>query len=175
MDPNIPPKLYSDKIEHEASCHCGAIKNTVMHPNLMYQSPHSTTSPAAPVSNINIVVECNCSICQRNGYVLVYPQRGDVHFAVDDTGVSCQSKLKDYKGVGRGLFSHKFCEVCGSSMLLDFNDEIPPRFNMGDPVALNVCPFCFQCEMMSTHGGVSQVGSSLTFTRHRYACLKTST
>ena len=48
---------------HKANCHCGAVRFTV------------TLKYPFPKYKIN---KCNCSICTKNGYLLVYPLRRDV-------------------------------------------------------------------------------------------------
>jgi hypothetical protein len=48
---------------HKANCHCGAVRFTV---TLKYPFPEY---------KIN---KCNCSICTKNGYLLVYPPRKDL-------------------------------------------------------------------------------------------------
>ena len=47
----------------KANCHCGAVRFTV------------TLKYPFPKYEIN---KCNCSICTKNGYLLVYPPRKDV-------------------------------------------------------------------------------------------------
>ncbi len=47
----------------EGGCHCGYIKYAV------------TLSPPLPEYT---VLECNCSVCIKAGYLLTYPKREDV-------------------------------------------------------------------------------------------------
>ena len=54
-----------ERTTHEASCHCGAIQFEVT-----FKYPF----PKYPINT------CNCSICTKNGYLLVYPLRRDVVF-----------------------------------------------------------------------------------------------
>lgn len=54
-----------DHTTHYASCHCGAVVYNV---TLKHLFPKYT------------VLTCNCSICEKNGYLLVYPARRDVVF-----------------------------------------------------------------------------------------------
>jgi hypothetical protein len=61
------------------------------------------------------VNSCNCSICTKNGYLLVYPLRTDVVF------VSGEDKLAEYS-FGKAIVPHRFCSSCGTSILLDFKD-----------------------------------------------------
>ncbi|KAF1359012.1 hypothetical protein EJ07DRAFT_89482, partial [Lizonia empirigonia] len=82
---------------YPASCHCGTISYTV------------SLSPPLPEWK---VVSCNCSICQRNGYYLVYPSREQLHM------ISGEEALKSYSfGPKRNL--HMFCGKCGSSVFFD--------------------------------------------------------
>lgn len=87
------------KVWYEANCHCGDIKYKIKLPSL---DTHQVNS-------------CNCSICTKNGYFLVYPSPDEVvwHLGYD--------KLKSYR-FGRKTFDHKFCPKCGSSILIDFHD-----------------------------------------------------
>ena len=48
---------------HEGNCHCGAVRFTI------------TLTPPLPEQNVS---SCDCSICTRNGYLLVYPLDKDV-------------------------------------------------------------------------------------------------
>ncbi|KAF1812343.1 hypothetical protein P152DRAFT_458719 [Eremomyces bilateralis CBS 781.70] len=52
------------KKEYKANCHCGKIKLIALAPDL------STTRP----------FDCDCSICSKNGYLLLYVRREDVTF-----------------------------------------------------------------------------------------------
>lgn len=82
---------------HPASCHCGAVAYTV------------TLSPPLPEWK---VVSCNCSICQRNGYYLVYPSREQLRIN------GGEELLKSYSfGPKKNL--HMFCAKCGSSVFFD--------------------------------------------------------
>ena len=60
----IPHTRSNGKLTtHKANCHCGTVCFTV---TLKYPFPEF---------KIN---KCNCSICSKNGYLLVYPTRKDV-------------------------------------------------------------------------------------------------
>ncbi|KAF1943104.1 hypothetical protein EJ02DRAFT_330204, partial [Clathrospora elynae] len=72
------------------SCHCDIVQDSV------------TLSPPLPQWK---VVSCNCSICTRNGYLLVYPEWSQLHMK------SGEDVLRDYSfGVKRNL--HKFYGRC---------------------------------------------------------------
>jgi hypothetical protein len=61
------------------------------------------------------VNDCNCSVCIRLGYLLVYPKQKDIiwHHGKDHTKVyQFASKTSD----------HLFCTTCGSSLMIDFKD-----------------------------------------------------
>lgn len=90
---------------YAANCHCGLVTYTV------------TLSP--PLEQGHTVVRCNCSVCTRLGYALVYPSRADVVF---HTG---WDEMNNYR-CGRKVFDNKFCGYCGTSILIDFADiELP--------------------------------------------------
>jgi hypothetical protein len=79
LAPNHPMFLASPTPEsatYTASCHCGAFKYTI------------TTSPplSSPTARIS---QCNCSICVRNGYLMLYPAASDVKFL--------KGRLEDFK------------------------------------------------------------------------------
>ncbi|EMD63990.1 hypothetical protein COCSADRAFT_190193 [Bipolaris sorokiniana ND90Pr] len=88
------PQAYSCK------CHCGEVRFTM-----------TLSSHLADYT----VMQCNCSICVVNGYLLVYPNRSDVVFYGDLKNhvhkYQFHTKKKD----------HWFCLHCGTSLLIDFN------------------------------------------------------
>ena len=96
---------------YRGNCHCGAVTFTVRTPSL----------------SDNKVNSCDCSICSRNGYLLIYPQRADVDF---HTGYD--HLVSYFFGDKQG--AHKFCPTCGSSILVDFNkkDEVAINVSIGD-------------------------------------------
>jgi hypothetical protein len=81
-------------LEYEASCQCGNVAYTVRMP---------------PPEIVNA---CTCSICTRNGYVLVYIPRDDVSW------IRGYDQLKEFRFHSKRN-AHKFCPDCGSSMLVD--------------------------------------------------------
>nr|POF05474.1 hypothetical protein CFP56_69500 [Quercus suber] len=106
------PKTY------DANCHCGIIRYTVTLPEAL--------SPEGP-GKIN---QCNCSICSKNGYLLVYPKREDVVF-LDGS----EARLKSYS-FGQKRTPNRFCPECGSSVLIDLANSEFERYR---PVlAMNV-------------------------------------
>jgi hypothetical protein len=58
------------------------------------------------------VASCNCSICEINGYLNVYPLRKNVAFQ------SSYDDLGSY-AFGNQTRVHKFCKKCGTSLLID--------------------------------------------------------
>ena len=89
---------------YNASCHCGLITLT------------ATLDDALAPRGSGTINSCNCSICTKLGYLLVYPLRSDVVFLNDS-----ETRLKSYY-FGQKTKPHKFCEGCGSSVLIDFKD-----------------------------------------------------
>ncbi|VBB77377.1 Putative protein of unknown function [Podospora comata] len=84
---------------YPCSCHCGSITFTV------------TLSP--PLTE-QTVMECNCSICRRVGYLLVYPPKEAVVFSEDSL-----PRLSRYQFNTKQI-DHLFCGNCGSSLGIDF-------------------------------------------------------
>ncbi|USP81211.1 hypothetical protein yc1106_08485 [Curvularia clavata] len=92
--PNFDPENCQT---YAASCHCGIVQYSVI------------LSPPLPQWK---VVSCNCSICTRHGYLLVYPNRSQLHIK------SGEDMLREYSfGPKRNL--HKFCGKCGSAVFFD--------------------------------------------------------
>ncbi|KAF2716674.1 hypothetical protein K431DRAFT_289202 [Polychaeton citri CBS 116435] len=94
----MSPKTY------DANCHCGSVKYQV------------TLSEALAPEGSGKILSCNCSICFKNGYLLVYPLRPDVKF------LAGEDKLKDYF-FGKKNKPHRFCGECSSSILIDFKNS----------------------------------------------------
>lgn len=153
-DPPSIPTTY------RANCHCGHTRFTITLPNPF------------PIYPIN---RCTCSICSKNGYLLVYPHKKDVqwisgslcsiscpnnlhnhlrlsstrphlllHFIIrslpqaDTDPESGYEDLGEYR-MGKKQTIHKFCRICGSSMLLDFCYHVrEPDEPEKDEIAVNV-------------------------------------
>ncbi|KAJ4297608.1 hypothetical protein N0V90_005501 [Kalmusia sp. IMI 367209] len=99
----LPPFDASDSKTYNALCHCGTVQyNVTLSPPLERQK----------------IVECNCSICSRNGYLLVYPKAEQ--FKV----TSGQEALKTYT-FGPKMNLHYFCGRCGSAVF--FDPQLPKR------------------------------------------------
>lgn len=56
------PPTSAPKVTYRGNCHCGAVRYTLRSPDL---------------TSID-VIECNCSICSRNGYLFVYIEDADL-------------------------------------------------------------------------------------------------
>ena len=91
--------MTSELQTYKSSCHCGKVR-------LQARLP--------PLTETHIC-NCNCSICTKNGYLLVYPKREDVTF------LSGEDNLTQYRFASK-LKPHMFCKTCGTSLLLDFKD-----------------------------------------------------
>ena len=123
--PHLPQFDENNCQTYTASCHCGAVQYDVV------------LSPPLPEWK---VISCNCSICSRSGYLLVYPERKYLHVK------SGEEALKDYS-FGPKKLLHKFCGSCGSSVFFDPRmkefGELPPAPDlMGINVSQNDAP-CF--------------------------------
>ena len=84
---------------YSGNCHCGAVRYNVNTESLDTQQ----------------VARCNCSICTRNGYLLIYVLYQDFTFR-EGYG---EEHLKTYQ-FGSKRATHKFCDTCGSSVFVDF-------------------------------------------------------
>ena len=73
---------------HKGSCHCGQVRYTV------------------DAAEIPAMMECNCSHCQRKGYLLWFVPREALAF---DSG---EAALSTYT-FNRHVIEHKFCPACG--------------------------------------------------------------
>ncbi|RAQ58700.1 hypothetical protein COH20_005900 [Aspergillus flavus] len=85
---------------YNANCHCGAVRFSFS---------------LAPLKTIKIN-RCNCSICTKNSFLLVYPLRKDVVFRRGE------DQLAEYR-FGNRTKPHKFCPNCGTSVLIDFKES----------------------------------------------------
>lgn len=88
------------KQTYTASCHCRKIRLTISLP---------------PLESLTINT-CNCSICTKNGYLVAYPLEEDVVFA------SGADEMTEYRFGGKRK-PHRFCPVCGTSVLVHFGES----------------------------------------------------
>ena len=93
--PSSSPQSDS-KSWYSGSCHCQAVRFRAL------LRPLTGADPA-------VVNSCNCSICQRNGYLFVYPtpEEVDIQSGFDE--------VTRYR-FSKGAIEHVFCGVCGSSV-----------------------------------------------------------
>ncbi|EOA86350.1 uncharacterized protein SETTUDRAFT_150854 [Exserohilum turcica Et28A] len=93
------PAADAPAATYNASCHCGAFAYSVtISPPL--DSPSST------------VTECNCSICTRNSYLLVYVPNERVVFSKGRIEQFCSYSFATKK------MDHYFCGACGSACMV---------------------------------------------------------
>ncbi|PWY72587.1 hypothetical protein BO83DRAFT_437542 [Aspergillus eucalypticola CBS 122712] len=105
------PTPTSEQSMHKGNCHCGAV------------SFRFSLSP--PLSEYH-VVSCNCSICSKNGYLLVYPSLKD--FTLESGAETTRTHQ-----FGRRQAKHEFCGTCGSSCFIRLVAEDAPPI-----IAVNV-------------------------------------
>ena len=79
---------HGDPVAHEGSCHCGAVRFRV-------------TAPAELE-----LLECNCSMCDRVGYLHLIVDRGRFEL------LAGRDQLTTYR-FNTGTAQHTFCSVCG--------------------------------------------------------------
>ncbi|KZP15393.1 hypothetical protein FIBSPDRAFT_795620, partial [Athelia psychrophila] len=104
-DPSLVP--------YHGNCQCKAVIYTAYLP---------------PLSEAE-VMQCNCSICTTNGYILACSKIPDVTFH------SGEDRMATYT-FGSHKALHKFCQSCGSSILVHIT-----RLGMTDQWAMNVRMF----------------------------------
>jgi len=83
-------------MKYTGSCHCGAIQYEVE-------------------ADIKEVLECNCSICRRRGYLLAFISREQLKLKTPE------SKMATYT-FNKHVIKHRFCPVCGSGVFGEAND-----------------------------------------------------
>jgi hypothetical protein len=85
-------------MKHTGGCHCGAVRYEVE-------------------TDIDKVIECNCSHCHNKGLLL--------HFADKDkfTLLSGKDNLSEYR-FNKKTIHHLFCKTCGVQSFAD-NDSYP--------------------------------------------------
>ncbi|KAF1959130.1 hypothetical protein CC80DRAFT_490105 [Byssothecium circinans] len=114
--PTVAAAAAPPSTTYTGSCHCKRTTYTVT------QSP-SLTDPACEVTN------CNCSICSRNGYLLIYIP--DKHLSFTAGGLDDFTK---YTFAPKHKIAHHFCPLCGTSCFAKSTD---PEF-FSDYTAVNV-------------------------------------
>ncbi|KAK0715635.1 Mss4-like protein [Lasiosphaeris hirsuta] len=111
IDPQWAPPVYSGPDpasglgdsgkEYHGSCRCGAVQAAIQLPGPLdgtYKGP---------------IIECNCSICQRGGYIWIYPKTHQLALTGADnlTGYAFSNKV----------WRKMFCKICGTHMMTDWN------------------------------------------------------
>ncbi|KAF9069186.1 Mss4-like protein [Rhodocollybia butyracea] len=82
---------------YSGNCHCGLIKFTVTLPGSIYDQ---------------VIANCNCSLCARNGSLYIYFQKKE-----EVKYFSGEADLKSYNadlGSNKRYLEHMFCPQCGS-------------------------------------------------------------
>ncbi|KAM0265702.1 hypothetical protein ACHAQJ_000136 [Trichoderma viride] len=92
---DIPPGVEGGQL-YTGSCHCGAV--TV-----------ALSCKPLDESSEERILECNCSICQRNAYVWLLPKPENVVLSGSEDAIG-RYVLAD------GLTSKAFCRTCGVNM-----------------------------------------------------------
>ncbi|KAM4057893.1 glutathione-dependent formaldehyde-activating enzyme [Hirsutella rhossiliensis] len=95
------PAAVAGKQLYTGSCHCGKVRVALM-------------SKPLDDSYDDRIVECNCSICERNGCRWVYPPVAAVVLAGDDADIGRYS-------FARHIMSKTFCRTCGVCMTNERN------------------------------------------------------
>ncbi|KAK4957834.1 hypothetical protein LTR66_013211 [Elasticomyces elasticus] len=122
---------------YAANCHCGAHRYTVkISPPL-----HASASASAEAYQ---VISCNCSICSRNGYLLVYPAAADVTWQRGGEGEKGEEGegegVREVYEMGSRSKPHWFCRRCGSSLGIDIR-RMGDFGGGGEKMAMNVRMF----------------------------------
>ncbi|KAF3483128.1 uncharacterized protein GIQ15_02452 [Arthroderma uncinatum] len=90
----------AEKKTYKGNCHCGNVRFTVSMPALETLKP----------------VRCSCSVCVKNGYLLVYPKIEDVVFTHGS-----MATMSEYRTASKSR-PHKFCGICGTSVMIELKD-----------------------------------------------------
>jgi hypothetical protein len=84
------PSADAPTATYKASCHCGAFSYSV------------TASP--PLNGPNAtVLECNCSICTRNGYLFIYVPNDRIIFS--------QGSIEEFRVSNHLSYNHRLPEL----------------------------------------------------------------
>lgn len=110
-------KCCRDKKSHHTNFSQGAVPFRLPHADLSKQEGWHV-----PTKN------CNCSICEHNGYLTIFAERKDIEW------ISGWEEMTSYKfATGRKI--HHFCGTCWSSVCIDFFGEWKAA---GDVIGINV-------------------------------------
>ena len=108
---------------HQGGCHCGKVSYTVD-------------------GDIDQVIQCNCSICAKRGYLLWFVSRSSLHPNIDPEDLSTYTFNKH-------RIRHYFCPTCGVAPFgigLDGSGREMVAVNVRclenvDPATLKTVPF----------------------------------
>ena len=111
--PNLPPSTpwppeTSTWNTYPLHCHCGSIRFNIK------LSPPLFPSDDTKNEGMYTVGECNCSYCERNGYLSVHPKQENVEFTQGE------DKITKYY-FGKKECPHWFCKDCGSVVATDLS------------------------------------------------------
>ncbi|KAI0380559.1 Mss4-like protein [Hypomontagnella monticulosa] len=115
-----PPKFTGTEPQVEiegakmytGGCHCGAV-------TLALKSKPIDSTYDAPL------VECDCSICCRQGYLWIYPSKSQV--------TTQGWENMGYYSFGRGVWRKTFCRTCGIPIQNHIEDYTPERIEAEIP------------------------------------------
>ncbi|KAK9441369.1 glutathione-dependent formaldehyde-activating enzyme [Metarhizium brunneum] len=89
---------------YKGGCHCGAVTVAVM------SKPLDETFEDGGL-------ECNCSICERNGYVWMYPLNEQVVLHAEEP-----ANIGRY-AFSMHMFNKTFCKICGVNLTNEYNAD----------------------------------------------------
>lgn len=118
------------------ACHCGATLFRAKHKRLVAPE-HAAGEDGGTDTQQPYVNACNCSICNKNGYLLIYVLRSNMEF------IRGWDELRNYRFASKTR-DHKFCGECGTSIGIDF---LGKHKSGDDIIALNVSAFHFRCSL----------------------------
>ena len=109
---------------YDLHCHCGAIKYKMKLSPPLYKEETEDKEQCIPV-------ECNCSYCERNGYIGVHPLAKDVEFTQ-----GLEDRVSYYTAMKKN--PHWFCRKCGSVVGTDLTWLMKEVFGMENRMTINV-------------------------------------
>lgn len=142
-----------EKQWYDANCHCRAIqlrfKCLPLESINIQGSTNSKKSDSQGEKEATALktANCNCSICAKNGYLLVYP---DINTEVE--WVQGKDRLSKYN-FGSQMATHLFCPTCGSSMGIEADFAKVGMPERGRKACINVSdspqltPYCISCQV----------------------------
>ncbi|KAM0466319.1 hypothetical protein ACHAPV_001278 [Trichoderma viride] len=96
------PKTEEGELVYTGSCHCGALTVAV---------------PSKPIDeNLEGIIECNCSICERIGSLWIYRSAPNVILSGDEANIG------KYE-FGTHILYKAFCKICGVGMTNNFKER----------------------------------------------------